>query len=551
MILQTIFKISVFLTILILLFNFKNESLAQTALDSVEVIIKLELPENTPKDSEFFFAGSVNSFDPGQGFGWKDQSISFIENNGNWEVKLTQPAGDTVRYKITRGTIYSAEENIDHTYRAPRKLIFDKDKTVVTTVDAWHDIPPENMEQLWPIVELEPVTDKTFKYNEYEFDWMGTILYADDIVRYFYGDQIRGLLHKIIPTFKDTVVYYQVTSKAPDNSLIVVAGKENQDDPWSIFVDQNNDNIISESEYVFSEYDSSTSWQGLIHYDKWAGNKVISDTTQAQIELAKDLPAAYSSSNRKDAPNLTYAFPTGQRKATLRNKNGSLSIYMLNFFEYLFTENLLVYIDRDNDALLQMGSGTNEDLSVNQNDIRRASKYYFYPHFKVGNQMYEIADIDPYGNWVRFRPSFEEPDEQLSAIEVGVSLPDWSAATLKEHPIGKEHLKGKYVLLDFWGSWCGPCIEELPYLKQVYKDFKGANFEIVGLAYDSIESTEEAIAKYDITWPQVMDDGEFSTLFRIQGYPFQILVNPKGTIVETGRALRGERLAETLMKYLD
>ncbi|MAO63833.1 MAG: hypothetical protein CL666_02415 [Balneola sp.] len=544
-------KISVFSTILILLFYQEVQVQAQSNSDSVQIIIQLELPENTPTNSKFFFAGSVNGFDPGVGFGWKDKSISFSENNDISELNLTQPAGDTVHYKITRGTIYSAEENNDYTYRKPRELIFDEDKTVTATVESWHDIPPENMEQLWPLVKLEPVSEKTFKYNEYDYDWMGTILYADDIVRYFYGDQIRGLLQKIEPTFIDTVVYYQVTSKAPDNSLLVVAGKESKEVSWSLYVDQNNDNTISKSEYVFAENDSITLWQGLIHYDRFEGKKVISDTTQAQIELPKDLPAAYSSSNRKDVPDLTYAFPTQQKKATISTNSGRTTIYILNFFEYLFTENLQVYIDRDNDGFLQMGSGTNEDLTVYANDMRRSKTYYSYPHFKVGNQMYEIADIDPYGNWVRFRPSFEEPHEQRTAIEVGVPLPDWKAATLEGNSTGKENLTGKYVLLDFWGSWCGPCIEELPYLKQAYEDFKGTNFEIIGLAYDSIESTKEAISKYDIVWPQVMDDGEFSSLFRIQGYPFQILVDPEGTIVETGKSLRGERLEKTLRKYLN
>lgn len=542
-------KIFVFFTILILLFNFELQ--AQSKSDSVRITIQLELPENTPEDANFYLAGTINGFDPGVGFGWKDQSIPFNYNNGRWETSLVRAEDDTISYKVTRGTIYSAEENVDYTYRTPRELVFDKNKTVTANVEAWHDIPPENMEDLWTKVNLEPIKDKVFKYNDRVYDWMGTILYADDIVRYYYGDQIRGTLQEIEPSFSDTAIYYQVTSKAPDNTLLVVAGKTEPENPWMVYIDQNNDNMISKKEYVFSENDSSTTWEGLIHYDKIIENRVINDTTQARIELVTDLPQGYSSSNRKDIPDFTRAFPNVQRKATIANNNDTLTIYMLNYFEYLFTENLQVYVDRDNDNILQMGSGTNEDLSVNVNDIRRTNTYYSYPHFEVGNKMYEIADIDPHGNWIRFRPSFEESQEQLTAIEVGVSLPDWDGSTLKDHPIGKENLKGKYVLLDFWGSWCGPCIEELPYLKQAYEDYQNSNFEIVGLAYDSIESTKETISKYDITWPQVMDDGEYSTLFRIQGYPFQILVNPKGDIVETGQALRGERLEETLAKYLD
>ena len=110
--------------------------------------------------------------------------------------------------------------------------------------------------------------------------------------------------------------------------------------------------------------------------------------------------------------------------------------------------------------------------------------------------------------------------------------------------------KGKYVLVDFWASWCGPCRAEIPNVKEIYKDFAGDRFEIVSVAvWDRHDATLQAIEDLGLTWPQIIDAGEIPTsLYGIPGIPQIILFAPDGTIV--ARDLRGEHLRNTVANAL-
>lgn len=108
------------------------------------------------------------------------------------------------------------------------------------------------------------------------------------------------------------------------------------------------------------------------------------------------------------------------------------------------------------------------------------------------------------------------------------------------------------MLLDFWGSWCGPCIEEMPLLKKAYHQFKEHNFEMFGFAYQSQESLDKALEKYQLPWPQIADEKrEYSSKFLVRGYPTYYLIGPSGNVLEMGNDLRGHTLIPTLEQYLE
>ncbi len=110
--------------------------------------------------------------------------------------------------------------------------------------------------------------------------------------------------------------------------------------------------------------------------------------------------------------------------------------------------------------------------------------------------------------------------------------------------------KGKYVIVDFWASWCGPCRREIPYLIKVYNTYKGEKFDVLGVAtWDKPEDTEKAIAELGIPYPQIINAQRAgSDAYSIEGIPEIILFGPDGTILKRG--LRGDDIENAVKECL-
>lgn len=109
--------------------------------------------------------------------------------------------------------------------------------------------------------------------------------------------------------------------------------------------------------------------------------------------------------------------------------------------------------------------------------------------------------------------------------------------------------KGKYTLVDFWATWCGPCKREIPNLREIYKDF-GSDITVLSVAvWDKKEATEKFIKQNDMPWNHIIDAQKIPTdIYGIQGIPQIILFAPDGTVVK--RDLRGEEIRKTLKEVL-
>ena len=138
-------------------------------------------------------------------------------------------------------------------------------------------------------------------------------------------------------------------------------------------------------------------------------------------------------------------------------------------------------------------------------------------------------------------------------IEEGRRAPDFTLKDINGNDFNLASLfgKGKYIVVDFWGSWCSWCIKGFPKMKEYYNKYRD-KLEIVGIAcYDKEYKWKAAVLKNDVPWLHVFSpDGITEERYGVTGYPYKVLISPKGKVIKCFRG-EADEFYETLDKELD
>lgn len=153
-------------------------------------------------------------------------------------------------------------------------------------------------------------------------------------------------------------------------------------------------------------------------------------------------------------------------------------------------------------------------------------------YVNIGEVTYEFA-VDRYGRSVTLTPLAEKRPARAILL-AGYPAPEFDFVDLQGVSRRLVDYRGKVVLLDFWGTWCGPCVASVPQLVAVYEKFHAKGFEILGItAENTREQLTAFIAKSQINWPQTTEGekGPIATLYRISGWPSYFLIGKDGQII--------------------
>lgn len=148
----------------------------------------------------------------------------------------------------------------------------------------------------------------------------------------------------------------------------------------------------------------------------------------------------------------------------------------------------------------------------------------------------DSALIQKYPNSVYVK-HYNKQYHAMQTVAIGSLAPDINLPDTSGHMVSLSSLRGKYVLIDFWASWCGPCKQSLPGLINIYNKYKDKNFTVFSVSLDKFKSDwEKAIQSFNLTWTQVSElkywDSKVVKLYNFDGIPFTVLVSPDGKIVD-------------------
>lgn len=284
-------------------------------------------------------------------------------------------------------------------------------------------------------------------------------------------------------------------------------------------------------------------------YLKSFRNKMFFDVDTAEIKEGK-----FTFKGEVDQP-LLFGLATEDMNypVQLFVENTNMDVQISNDGETITVRNSPVNAIFQENAEKVFEEGYDIDSLITKHPSSPAAAFYLYRYFTYQLPLDELkatrAKISPELADCPYVKDLDGIIKQLENVQVGKVAPEFALPDTAGVSVSLSDFRGKYVLLDFWASWCPPCRRENPNVVKAFNDYKDKNFTIVGISLDNNKSKWlKAIADDNLTWTHLSDlkywDSEIPALYGVRGIPANVLLGPDGVII--AKNITGEDLHKTL-----
>jgi thiol-disulfide isomerase/thioredoxin len=346
---------------------------------------------------------------------------------------------------------------------------------------------------------------------------------------------------------RNVLLKLPVESSKPDERIVqqdilILIGTDNSD-KRVIIVDTNNDRDFSDEIIHRYEYPLDlkeelaiihANFQDLPHSEVTRifvmdGNFIEKTFTIKPIPYQGSLIVHMDTDDETEKKYfLSITFPQ-HKKGIFKFNNLDYEVYVTDFFNDLTysQNNTRIFIAPADKAI----SEKEGDIPLSINDIINLDGYDFL-----------IDRISLWGDVLTLK--FLGENTNPAGFTEGYWVPEFHALTLENDPFRLDQYPNDYILLDFWGTWCAPCISQIPELKKLYSQFKYSNFQMVGVALDrNPDMVKNFVKMNQMDWVHIFvdfnrkDKNTLVDVLKISKYPTTILINPAGQIIAREKSI--------------